>query len=201
MRHRHSLPAAIGMLALAMAGCGAQSTNDSAPAGEEAAATATEKPAVAADPCSYISKEEVTAVIGETIVDTKADGFACRYDTDDAMAAFVQVDIKPSGGADEMAIARSAAGALGAIGDEMQGSGGAAGDAGAILSDSASAPKIGDHAFFGANQQLSVLKGDVYFAVSPPQMRSRMSGGNPLLPAEKKREMAAAIAQKIAAKL
>ena len=46
-----------------------------------------------------------------------------------------------------------------------------------------------------------MLKGDVYFAVSPPQMRSRMSGGNPLLPAEKKREMAAAIAQKIAGKL
>lgn len=201
MRHSHTLPALVATLALAVAGCGAQPSNESGPAGEEAAATATEKTAVAADPCSYISKEEVTAVIGETIVDSKADGFACRYDTDDAMASFVQVDIKPSGGAEEMAIARSAAGTLGAIGDEMKDAGGAEGDAGAILSESATAPKIGDQAFFGANQQLSVLKGEVYFAVSPPQMRSRMSGGNPVLPADKKREMAAAIAQKIAAKL
>ena len=63
------------------------------------------------------------------------------------------------------------------------------------------APGLGDEAFFGANQQLHVLKGDSYLAVSPPTMRSRMSGGNPLLPTEKKREIATAIAQKIASKL
>jgi hypothetical protein len=148
-----------------------------------------------------ISKEEVTAAIGEPIVETKAEDDTCRYETEDAMASAVQVDVKRTGGKEEMEIARSAAGALGSIGGEMQNAGGAEGDAGALIAEQSAGPKIGDQAFFGANQQLHVLKGDAYFSVSPPQMRSRMSGGNPLLPAEKKREMATAIAEKIAAKL
>jgi hypothetical protein len=117
------------------------------------------------------------------------------------MASSVQVDIKQSGGKEEMEIARTASAALGSIGDQMKNTGGAEADTGERIGESASAPKIGDQAFFGANQQLHVLKGDAYFAVSPPQMRSRMSGGNPLLPVEKKREIAVALAQKIVTKL
>lgn len=200
MRHRYTLPTLIGTFALAVAGCSAEPTNESSRTGEEVTASGA-KAATAADPCSFVSKEEITAVTGDSIVETKAEGETCRYETDDAMASSVQVDIKQSGGAEEMKIARSAAGVLGNIGDDLKNSGGAEGDTGKILTDSAAAPKIGDEAFFGPNQQLHVLKGDTYFAVSPPQMRSRMSGGNPLLPSEKKREMAAAIAQKIIAKL
>ena len=198
MRYLPTLP--IILCTLALAGCGGEATNEASPSGNEMAATGA-KPAAAADPCSFISKEEVAAVTGETIVETKAEGDSCRYESDDAMASFVQVDIKQSGGKEEMEVARSAAGALGDIGADMKESDGAEGDTGELLAESGAAPKIGDQAFFGPNQQLSVLKGDAYFSVSPPQMRSRMSGGNPLLPTEKKREMAAAIAQKIAGKL
>ena len=198
MRYLHTLP--IIVCTLTLAACGGEATNGSAPVGENVAEAGT-KPGAAADPCSFISKEEIAAVTGEAVVETKAEGDTCRYETDDAMASSVQVDIKPSGGKEEMEIARTASGTLGSIGDEMEKADGAEGDTGAILTESGAAPKIGDQAFFGANQQLHVLKGDSYFAVSPPQMRSRMSAGNPLLPAEKKREMAAAIAQKIVAKL
>lgn len=198
MRYLHTLPTILCTLALAA--CGGEATNQAAPAGEEVA-EAGAGPAAAADPCSFITKEEVAAVTGETILATKAEGDTCRYETDDAMASSVQVDIKRSGGREEMEIARTASGALGSIGEEMKNAGGAEGDTGAMLAESAAAPKIGDQAFFGANQQLHVLKGDAYFAVSPPHMRSRMSAGNPMLPTEKKREIAAAIAQKIASKL
>ena len=200
MRHLHALPIFAGALALAVAGCGAESSNEASATNQEEVASGA-GPAVSADPCSLISKEDIAAVTGEAVVETKVEGNTCRYETEDAMASSVQVDVKQSGGKAEMEIARTAAGALGSIGDQMKNSDGAEADTGALVSESASAPKIGDQAFFGANQQLHVLKGDSYFAVSPPQMRSRMSGGNPLLPVEKKREMAVAIAQKIVTKL
>jgi len=200
MRHSPTLPILVCTFALAVAACNAKTTNETSGPAEEVAASGVD-PAAAVDPCSFVSKEEVTAVIGESIIQTQADGRTCSYETDDAMASSVQVEIKQTGGSEEMEVARSAAGVLGNIGDDLNGSGGAKGDTGKILTDSASAPAIGDQAFYGVNQQLHVLKGDVYFAVSPPQMRSRMSGGNPLLPSEKKREMAAAIAEKIVGKL
>lgn len=198
MNYLHTLPIIVG--ALALAACGGEAGNDSSPQGEKTAASG-EKPAAAGDPCAFITKEEVASVTGEAVVQTKAEGDTCRYETDDAMASTVQVDIKQSGGKEEMEIARTASGALGSIGEEMKGSDGATGDTGAMLAESGAAPKIGDQAFFGANSQLHVLKGDTYFSVLPPHMRSRMSAGNPMLPAEKKREIATAIAQKIASKL
>lgn len=197
MRYGFILPAVVCTLALA--GCGAESTNEALPSGEETASS--DSKAAVADPCSFISKEDVSAAMGQTILQVKADGSTCRYETDDGMASFVEVDIKQSGGKEEMEIARTAAGALGSIGEDMKQSGAAERDTGEILAEKAAASKIGDQSFFGANTQLLVLKGDAFFTVSPPQMRSRMSGGNPLLPAEKKREIAIAVGQKIAAKL
>ena len=185
---------------LALAACGGEAGNDATTKGNEVAEAAG-TPAAAGDPCAFISKEEVAAATGETIVQTKAEGDTCRYETDDAMASSVEVDIKRSGGKEEMEIARTASGALGNIGEEMKEADGATADTGAMLAESGAAPKIGDQAFFGANSQLHVLKGDAYFSVLPPHMRSRMSAGNPMLPAEKKREIATAIAQKIASKL
>ncbi len=196
MRHTNLLAAS---LALALSACGGEAGNEpSGGTGDGAASGA--KTAAASDPCSMISKEDVTAVTGEPVLEAKADGDTCHYTTEDD-ASSLEVLIKRSGGAEEMDVARSAAGALGAIGNEMKGAEGAEGDTGELLSERASAPAIGDQAFFGANRQLNVLKGDVYFAVSPPTMRSRMSGGNPLLSGEQRREMATAIATKIAAKL
>jgi hypothetical protein len=200
MRQGYTLLTLVGTFALAVAGCSADSTNENSPPEEEATASGA-KSAATADPCSFVSKEEVAAVIGERIIQAEADDETCRYETDDAMASSVLVNIKQSGGAKELEVVRSATGVLGNLGDDLMNSGGAEGDTGKMLTDSSAAPKIGDQAFFGPNQQLHVLKGDTYFAVSPPQISSRMGGGNPLLPAEKKRELAAAIAQRIAAKL
>lgn len=197
MRHLHNLP--IIACALLLAACGGEATNEAAPQGNETAASAAQP--ASGDPCALVSKEEVAAITGEKIVQTKAEGDTCRYETDDAMASSVQVDIKRSGGKEEMEIARSASGALGSIGEEMKNSGGAEGDTGEMLAKSAAAPKIGDQAFFGANEQLHVLKGDAYFSVLPPHMRSRMSAGNPMLSTEQKREIAARIAEKVASKL
>jgi hypothetical protein len=90
---------------------------------------------------------------------------------------------------------------LGEAGERMKDSAGAAGDAGESISDTSAAPGLGDEAFFGPNQQLHVLIGDFYFAVSPPTMKSRMSGGNPLLSEETKRKMATAIAHRVFSKL
>jgi hypothetical protein len=191
----------VGTFALAAAACGGSPTNESSPAGEDVAA-ADAQPAAEVDPCSFVGKEDITAVTGEKILQTKADGQTCRYETDDEMASSVQVDVKSTGGKAEMDAVRSATGTLGSIGEDLKGEGGAKGATGEILAESGAAPKIGDQSFFGANSQLHVLKGDTYFAVLPPTMRSRISStGNPLLSSEQKREMAAAIAQKIAAKL
>ena len=45
------------------------------------------------------------------------------------------------------------------------------------------------------------VNGDVYFSVTPPTMRSRMSGGNPMLSADDKRKMATAVAERVLSKL
>jgi hypothetical protein len=192
-------PILVFAFTMAAAGCDADTANNAAGSGERMASSSGET-AAAADPCSFISKEDVSAVTGEAVIKTQAAGETCTYETDDDASA-VRVEIKQAGGAEEMEVARSAAGVLGDMGSDMKGSGGAKGDVGELLTDAAAAPKIGDQAFFGPNQQLHVLKGDSYFAVSPPMMRSRMTGGNPLMPAAQKRKIAAEIAQKVAAKL
>ena len=94
-----------------------------------------------------------------------------------------------------------AAGALGRIGGKMAEGKGAEAQAGEAIAEGGAAPGLGDQAFFGANQQLHVLKGDSYLAVSPPTMRSRMGGGNPLLSGDQKRAMARAIADKALSRL
>lgn len=195
------IPAAPAMLfALAVAGCGAESSNEAAvrPSAENELELAT--PAQR-DVCSFVSKDAVAAATGEKILNAKAEGDICTYETDDAMASSVQVEIKQSGGAEEMKVARTATGVLGEMGEGMKGSGDAEGDVGQAISESAAAPGIGDEAFFGPNQQLHVLKGDVYFAITPPAMRSRMSGGNPMLAPQAKQEMASEIARHLITKL
>jgi hypothetical protein len=198
MRKSFLQPILVCALALGSAACGGGTTNESAPAGEGGTADSAQ---AAADPCSFISKEEVTAVTGETVLEARADGQACYYETDDD-ASELTVEVKQGSGAEDLDIAKRASGVLGEIGRDLKGQGGAKGDAGAMMAEKAAAPKIGDEAFFGANSQLHVRKGDAYFAVQPPIMRSRMSSsGSPLLSAEQRREMAAGVAQKIAAKL
>ena len=201
IRHSRYL-AFVCLMALGVQGCGSGGGDDAASqqadAGTDTAAAPT---AAGSDPCSLASKEEVQAATGESILEAKAEGDACTYETDDAMASAVRIEVKRTGGAQEMATAREAAGMLDRMGAGMEGEKGAEGDAGAAMKSGGEAAGIGDQAFFGSNQEIHVLKKDVYFTVSPPTMRSRMSGGNPILSGEQRREMARAIAQKVAGRL
>lgn len=184
-------------LALAAQGCGSEPSGDNAAALE----ASDDAPAAEADACALVTREEVTAAIGETVVKAQSAGEGCSYETEDAMASSVKVEVKRTGGASEMQAAREAAGVLGRIGGKMAEGKGAEAQAGEAMAEGGAAPGIGDQAFFGANQQLHVLKGDSYLAVTPPTMRSRMSGGNPLLSDDQKRAMAQAIAEKALARL
>lgn len=199
MGKRTRLSAALlGSLMLAGIGCNSDSSGEAAAPGNKASGST----ANALDVCSLLSKEDVGAVIGEAIVEVEANGDTCSYQTEDAMASSVEIEVRQTGAADEMQAAQDAAGVLGDMGADVKDAKGAEGELGELLSEaSSSVSGIGDEAFFGANQQLHVLKNNVYFAVSPPTMRSRTGSGNPMLSAEEKREMARAIAQKVAAKL
>ncbi len=199
MANRIGFCAVVSSAMLVVAACDSGRPENSATPGESANGAVAQQTA-AADPCAFISKDEVTAITEEAIVETEADGDTCKYQTDDP-ASSLEVEVHPTGGAEEMDIARTATGTLGEIGADLKNKGGAEGDTGELLTESGAAPAIGDQAFFGANQQLHVLKGDAHFSVLPPIMKSRMGGGNPMLPAEKKREIAAAIARKIETKL
>jgi hypothetical protein len=196
---RRAYVAASAALALAIVGCG---ENPSEPTETDVSATPAASGSIEArDPCAFATKEEVSAATGETIVQTQSDGERCTYQTEDAMAASVELELKLTGGAEEMRVARSAAGVLADMGEQMKGAGGAKGELGSTLTSGGAAPRLGDSAFFGPNEQLHVLDGDVYVAVTPPTMRSRMTGGNPMLKAEDKRKMAIAIAERVLSRL
>ncbi|HEX8573535.1 MAG TPA: hypothetical protein VF759_12375 [Allosphingosinicella sp.] len=188
-------------LALGAQGCGSDSGEANASDLQASANGGATAAATPADACALVTKAEVGEAIGEPVVEAKSDGAECSYETEDSMASSVKVEVARSGGGKEMQAARDAAGVLGRIGGAMADGKGAEAQAGEAMAESGAAPGLGDQAFFGANQQLHVLKGDSYIAISPPTMRSRMSGGSPLLSGEQKRAMARAIAEKALARL
>ncbi len=184
-------------MAVAVAACGSQSAEDNS-GGTSSGAPSTQ---AASDPCSLVTTEEVGQIIGEPVTGTEKGDDSCTYQTADAGASSVTIELNQSEAAGEMQVAKQAAGMLKDIGGAVAEQGGAGADVNAALSESGDVPKIGDEAFFGPNQQLSVRKGSSYIAVSPPMMRSRMSAGNPLLSSEDKRKMAMAIAEKAVSRL
>lgn len=189
------------MLGLAVAGCGGGSETGNAagaPAQESAASAGAGQQT---DPCSLVTAEEVGEILGDKIVAVKPAEGSCTYETADAQASSVTIELNQTDAAGQMDVARRTAGALKGIGEQAAAEGAAGQDVNAMLSDSGAAPKVGDEAFFGANSQLSVRKGNSYIAVQPPIMRSRMAGGNPLLSSEDKKKMALAIAEKAVTRL
>lgn len=199
MRYAHAT--LIIVLALAASACGSRGddqSNASASSGQgQGSATAAQR----TDPCSLVTAEELGEVVGDKIVAAKPGEGSCTYETADAQASSVTVELDQSDAAGQMDIARRTAGALKDMGAEAAKDGAAGQDVNAMLSESGDTPKIGDEAFFGANQQLSVRKGNSYIAVQPPMMRSRMAGGNPLLSSDDKKRMALAIAEKAVSRL
>jgi hypothetical protein len=187
-----------GALALALGACGGGDSEESSAnvSGGGDAAAAGEASAAKVDPCSLVTNAEVAEAIGEEVVAAKADGASCTYETADAQASSVTVEVKQGGAEAEMDVQRKTAELLSGMGKAVAKQGGAGEDVNQMLQASGDQPKIGDDALFGPNQMLSVRKGDTYIAVQPPMMRSRMSGGNPLLSKDDKRKMAVAIAEK-----
>lgn len=195
------LNAIISLLALGTVACG----SDPDAGGNGAEADETTAPAGLAqtrDACGLITAEEVGEIIGDKIVATKPSDGACSYETADAQASSVAIEIDQTDAKGAMNLARSAAGALGTLGAEAASQGGAAGEElNAVLSESGDAANVGDEAFFGPNEQLSVRKGTSYIAIQPPMMRSRMAAGNPQLSAGDRRNLAIAIAGKAVGRL
>ena len=190
------------LMVLAAAGCGSGDTNDAAPdaAGPETAAAGGS--AAKTDPCSLVTAGEMGEIIGDTVVATKSGEGGCTWETQDAQASSVTIELNQTDAAGQMDIAKRTAGFLKDMGAEAAKEGGAAGqDVNAVLGDSGDTPKVGDEAFFGANNELSVRKSASYIAIAPPIMRSRMAAGNPMLSSDDKKKMALAIAEKALARL
>jgi hypothetical protein len=190
--------AGAALVALTLVGCGSEDSSSGTAETENAVA---ETAASGADPCSLVTSEEIAAVIGEPIVGKAANDGRCEYQTADAAASSVTIELDQADALGAMDVARKAAGVLKDVGGAVADQGGAGADVNAALSDSGDSPKIGEEAFFGPNQQLSVRKGSSYIAVSPPMMRSRMAAGNPMLSAADKKKMAMAIAEKAVSRL
>lgn len=186
--------------AITLAGCGSGGEEQSDSPGPTQTAAASGAGAI--DPCSLVTADEVGEAIGDKVVASNPGEGSCTYETVDAQASTVTIEVNQTDAAGQMDIARRTAGALQDIGAEAGREGGAAGrDVEAMLKDSGASPKLGDQAFFGPNAQLSVVKGKTYIAVSPPIMRSRMSGGNPMLSAADRKKIALSIAQKAVTRL
>lgn len=191
----------VATMALAVAACGSKADK----AGNDAVQANADGPVGAAgvkDACSLITRDEVGAIIGDKVVATKPSAGSCEYDTADPQASSVTIELNQDDAAGQMDIAKRTAGFLKGMGARAAKEGGGAGqDVNAMLSESGDTPKVGDEALFGPNQKLSVLKGKIYIAVQPPIMRSRTTGGNPLLSTDDKKKMAIAIAEKAVSRL
>ena len=185
-------------LAMAMAACGGGPEVEN---GAESASNADTAAVAQIDPCSLVTADEVGAIVGDKIVATSPAEGRCTYETADAQASAVTIEVDQEDAKNHMQVERDTAKVLGRMGGAAAGEGPAGQDVNAMLNDSSDPPGIGDEALFDINSRLSVRKGSVYVAVEPPMMRSRMAGGSPLLSAADKRKMALAIAEKALSRL
>lgn len=181
------------LAAITLAGCGSGG-EDSAQGASETTPAATHSAAI--QPCSLVTTAEVGQIIGDKVVAARPGEGSCTYETADAQGSSVTIELNRTDARAQMEMARSTTGALQDIGAEAARQGGAAGRGlNAALGNSGGSPKLGDQAFFGPNAQLSVLEGNSYLAISPPVMRSRMSGANPTLTTQERKLMAVVIAK------
>jgi hypothetical protein len=193
-----ALPLSLALIGLSACGSsGEEQKQDS----NQSAATESKAEVAAIDPCSLVTAEEVALVIGEKVLAAKAEDNGCIYETEDADASTVNVEVKQGGAAEEMETVRGGAKLLGNIGGGMKDKEGAVGDVGNVLAAKQEGAGVGDDSLFDASGRLHIRKGDFYVVVGPPIMRSRMSGGNPLLSGAERRKMATEIAQKAVRKI
>lgn len=153
------------------------------------------------DPCSFLTKAEMTEITTDVVTFTDSNDATCNYHSDPKDG--VQVTIYLTGGAAQMSTRRASAKLLGGIGATVANSGGAGQDVGGMLKeDKSQPPTIGDEAMWQLNDTLAVRQGDAFVEVSPPIMHDPATHtGYPLVTKEEKRKIAQAVATKILQKV
>jgi len=153
------------------------------------------------DPCTLLTKAEMTEITTDVVTYTDRNGATCTYHSDPKDG--VQVTVYRTGGGRQMATVRASAKLLGAIGSGVADQGGAGHDVGTLLkADKSAAPAIGDEAVWELNDTLAVRKGDSFVEASPPIMHDPVThSGPPLVTKEEKRVIAQAIATKLLQKI
>jgi len=184
------------VIGLALAGCGGGKAPDD---GTTASENVTAAPDL--DPCGLMTGEEMTAITTDKVIGTRRDGASCTYrsNPDDG----VQVTVRTSGGAKAMEVVHRTAELLGGMGGAVGDKGAAGADVADMLKkDTSKAPVLGDEAVWGANDTLSVRKGDAFVEVTPPLMHDPANhSGYPLIGKAEKRKIAEAVAAKLLGKL
>ncbi|MFS0736138.1 hypothetical protein ABC347_03725 [Sphingomonas sp. 1P06PA] len=186
---------------LTLGGCGSKDAGSAAAEGDGASADAGVAATASADPCSYLTAAEVTAITTDKVVETIREDDTCRYKSnpDDGM----RVMIVTTDGLKQMDAVRGAAKLLGGIGQSVSGMGGAGADAAELLKeDQNAAPKLGDEAAWGVASMLSVRKGQAFVQITPPFIHDPADHpGYPIVKDAEKRQIAIKTAEKILAKL
>jgi hypothetical protein len=132
----------IGLLpAAAMTGCSKPGTGGGRSAAKAAAAP-------------VLTKEEVSAVVGQHVTSVEGSGSSLTYKTD-VMGFETSIELEQKGGIDDaiqsLQGARTATGILGGKPEAV--------------------PHLGDDAFFGAMSFLYVRKGDAFITITPPNLQ------------------------------
>ncbi len=192
---QRSLGMWVGVMAASflVGGCG--SSNSAAGSGATAAAGDN------GDPCSFLTKAEMTEITSDVVTFTDSNDATCNYHSDPKDG--VQVTVYRTGGAEQMNTRRASAKLLGGMGAAVADKGGAGQDVGGMLKeDKSTPPAIGDEAMWQLNDTLAVRKGDAFVEVSPPIMHDPATHtGYPLVTKDEKRKIAEAVAAKILPKI
>jgi hypothetical protein len=188
----------LSVMALTLAGCGSKPAAQ--PGANEAATSSNSAPvstAVAFDPCSVLTADEVTAVITDKITQTKANDHSCEYHAGPNDTDGTQIMIYQSGGTEQMQDIRKANQLLGGLGSAVSAQGDVGKDVQASITPPAEggAPAIGDEAVWEPNDVLAVRKGDAFVQVTPPIVRFGSNGSIPKMISDVDKR---AISQKLA---
>ena len=169
-------------MALTLEGCGSK---PAAQVGANYAATRSnstpENAAVAFDPCSVLTADEVTAAISDRITQTKANDHSCEYHAGPNDTDGTRIMIYKTGATEQMQGIRKANQLLAGIGSAVSSQGAVGKDVQVSITPPADgdARSIGEETIWEPNAVLAVRKGDLFVQVTPPVVRFGASGSIP----------------------
>ena len=179
----------VATVMLAASGDGGSDKKDDAP----------QKAAVAVNPCSFLTAQDVAAITGDAVLRTSASGASCTYHAhpDDG----VEVTIHAGDGEKRMLDMQRTVKFLGGMGKKVSESGKTGEDVERLLREDADKPNLGDEAVWAPASILAVRKGSFYVEVKPPIMHHPAThGGYPLISRDDRRKIAMQVAQAILAR-